>query len=102
MRRRLRASAARAPTTGGSGGLRGRTIGVQPYRIRYAHMFVSVESSQCPLSRRTASGAFGKGDDMRMDFGEISLYYEVHGDTGNDARPWLVFSHSLACHAGMW
>src|SRR5260221_9483796 len=39
---------------------------------------------------------------MRLDVGGIGLYYEVHGDIGDDARPWLVFSHSLACHAGMW
>jgi len=39
---------------------------------------------------------------MRLDVGGISLYYEVHGEIGNDARPWLVFSHSLACHTGMW
>ena len=39
---------------------------------------------------------------MRLDVGGISFYYEVHGEIGNDARPWLVFSHSLACHTGMW
>jgi len=39
---------------------------------------------------------------MRLDVGGIGLYYEVHGDVGDEARPWLVFSHSLACHAGMW
>ncbi len=39
---------------------------------------------------------------MRQAVGEIGLYYELHGDTGNDARPWLVFSHSLACDSAMW
>ena len=39
---------------------------------------------------------------MRLDIEGIGLYYEVHGEIGNDARPWLVLSHSLACHAGMW
>jgi 3-oxoadipate enol-lactonase len=39
---------------------------------------------------------------MRQAVGEIGLYYELHGDTGNDARPWLVFSHSLACNSAMW
>ena len=32
----------------------------------------------------------------------VGLHYEVHGDTGDDARPWLVFSHSLACNSAMW
>jgi len=39
---------------------------------------------------------------MRQAVGEIGLYYELHGDTGNAARPWLVFSHSLACNSAMW
>jgi 3-oxoadipate enol-lactonase len=39
---------------------------------------------------------------MRQAVGEIGLYYELHGDTGNEARPWLVFSHSLACNSAMW
>jgi 3-oxoadipate enol-lactonase len=39
---------------------------------------------------------------MRQDVGDIGLYYEVHGDAADNARPWLVFSHSLACNSGMW
>ena len=39
---------------------------------------------------------------MHQDIGDIGLHYEVHGDARDNARPWLVFSHSLACNAGMW
>ena len=39
---------------------------------------------------------------MRQEVGDIGLHYEVHGDARDNARPWLVFSHSLACNAGMW
>jgi 3-oxoadipate enol-lactonase len=39
---------------------------------------------------------------MRQNVGDIGLYYEVHGDAVDNARPWLVFSHSLACDSGMW
>jgi len=39
---------------------------------------------------------------VRQAVGGIGLYYELHGDIGNDARPWLIFSHSLACNSAMW
>jgi 3-oxoadipate enol-lactonase len=39
---------------------------------------------------------------MKLDVGAAQLYYELHGEQGDDRRPWLIFSHSLACHAGMW
>ncbi len=39
---------------------------------------------------------------MRQDVGGVQLYYEIHGDHGNDQRPWIVFSHSLACTSRMW
>jgi 3-oxoadipate enol-lactonase len=34
--------------------------------------------------------------------GNTELYYEVHGQVDDPSRPWLVFSHSLACATGMW
>lgn len=39
---------------------------------------------------------------MMQDVGDVRLYYEIHGDDGNDQRPWVVFSHSLACTTAMW
>jgi 3-oxoadipate enol-lactonase len=39
---------------------------------------------------------------VRQSVGEIELYYEVHGDAGDASKPWLVFSHSLACTTDMW
>jgi 3-oxoadipate enol-lactonase len=39
---------------------------------------------------------------MKIDVGGAELYYEIHGDGGDDRRPWLIFSHSLACNTGMW
>src|SRR5258706_6911706 len=39
---------------------------------------------------------------MKIDVGGAELYYEIHADGGGDRRPWLIFSHSLACHSGMW
>jgi 3-oxoadipate enol-lactonase len=39
---------------------------------------------------------------MKIDVGGAQLYYEIHGDGGDDRRPWLIFSHSLACNTEMW
>ena len=39
---------------------------------------------------------------MKLDVGGAQIYCELHGEQGDDRRPWLIFSHSLACHAGMW
>jgi 3-oxoadipate enol-lactonase len=39
---------------------------------------------------------------MKIDVDGARLYYEIHGDRGDDRRPWLIFSHSLACSTGMW
>ncbi|HET6283628.1 MAG TPA: alpha/beta fold hydrolase [Polyangia bacterium] len=39
---------------------------------------------------------------MKEDVGGAELHYEIHGDSGDDRRPWLIFSHSLACSVGMW
>lgn len=39
---------------------------------------------------------------MKQDVGSIQLYYEIHGDQGDNKRPWVVFSHSLACTTDMW
>lgn len=32
----------------------------------------------------------------------IGLYYEIHGNPDDESRPWLIFSHSLACSVAMW
>lgn len=32
----------------------------------------------------------------------IDLYYEIHGNPDDESRPWLIFSHSLACSVAMW
>ncbi|HEX4410325.1 MAG TPA: alpha/beta fold hydrolase [Xanthobacteraceae bacterium] len=34
--------------------------------------------------------------------GDIDVYYETHGATSDTTRPWIVFSHSLACTSAMW
>jgi 3-oxoadipate enol-lactonase len=39
---------------------------------------------------------------MKRTSGNTELYYEVHGRVDDPNRPWLVFSHSLACATGMW
>ena len=39
---------------------------------------------------------------MKQDVGNVQLYYEIHGDEGDNKRPWIVFSHSLACTTEMW
>jgi 3-oxoadipate enol-lactonase len=39
---------------------------------------------------------------MKMDVGNAELYYEIHGDAGDERRPWLILSHSLACNSAMW
>lgn len=39
---------------------------------------------------------------MKQDVGGVQLYYEIHGDEGDNSRPWIVFSHSLACTTAMW
>jgi 3-oxoadipate enol-lactonase len=36
---------------------------------------------------------------MKANVNGIEAYYEVHGAEG---KPWLVFSHSLACNVRMW
>jgi 3-oxoadipate enol-lactonase len=39
---------------------------------------------------------------MKIDVDGARLYYEIHGDAGDDRRPWLILSHSLACNTEMW
>jgi 3-oxoadipate enol-lactonase len=39
---------------------------------------------------------------MKLALDDTELYYEVHGQVDDPNRPWLVFSHSLACETGMW
>ena len=39
---------------------------------------------------------------MKLATNGIDLYFEIHGKRGDDARPWLVLSHSLACSVDMW
>jgi 3-oxoadipate enol-lactonase len=39
---------------------------------------------------------------MKLTVRDMELYYELHGEVGDADRPWLVFSHSLACETGMW
>ena len=34
--------------------------------------------------------------------GLIEIYYEIHGTAEDSKRPWMVFSHSLACTSAMW
>lgn len=34
--------------------------------------------------------------------GLVDIYYEIHGAVDNSKRPWIVFSHSLACTSAMW
>ena len=36
---------------------------------------------------------------MKATVNGLEAYYEIHGTGG---RPWLVFSHSLACSSRMW
>lgn len=36
---------------------------------------------------------------MKAKTNGIETYYEIHGAEG---KPWLTFSHSLACSTGMW
>ena len=36
---------------------------------------------------------------MKATVNGVDTYYEIHGAEG---RPWLVFSHSLACSTRMW
>jgi len=39
---------------------------------------------------------------MKQSSNGIDLYYEIHGRADDPRRPWLVFSHSLACSVAMW
>jgi 3-oxoadipate enol-lactonase len=39
---------------------------------------------------------------MKRTSNGVDLYYEILGDSGDESRPWLVFSHSLACSTAMW
>ncbi len=39
---------------------------------------------------------------MKQDVGGVQIYYEIHGDQNDTSRPWIVFSHSLACTTRMW
>jgi 3-oxoadipate enol-lactonase len=34
--------------------------------------------------------------------GNIDIHYELHGPLDDANRPWIVFSHSLACASEMW
>lgn len=39
---------------------------------------------------------------MKQNVGDVHVYYEIHGDAADIKRPWIVFSHSLACTTEMW
>jgi 3-oxoadipate enol-lactonase len=39
---------------------------------------------------------------MKIKSNGITINYVIHGDPGDNGRPWLVFSHSLACSIAMW
>ncbi|MEM1044525.1 MAG: alpha/beta fold hydrolase [Pseudomonadota bacterium] len=39
---------------------------------------------------------------MKQDTGTVQLFYETHGHEAGNGRPWIVFSHSLACTSEMW
>ena len=42
---------------------------------------------------------------MKAKTNGIETYYEIHGQENEDksaGKPWLTFSHSLACSTGMW
>jgi len=39
---------------------------------------------------------------MKQTSNGVDLYYEIHGRRDDASRPWLVFSHSLACSVAMW
>jgi 3-oxoadipate enol-lactonase len=39
---------------------------------------------------------------MKQKANGIHFYYEIHGRRDDNSRPWLVFSHSLACGVEMW
>jgi len=32
----------------------------------------------------------------------VALHYEIHGPGDEGHRPWIIFSHSLACNTAMW
>jgi len=44
----------------------------------------------------------GRMEGMKQTSNGIDLHYEIHGSRDDDSRPWLVFSHSLACSIAMW
>jgi 3-oxoadipate enol-lactonase len=39
---------------------------------------------------------------MKLRSNGIDLHFEIYGDRGDESRPWLVLSHSLACSIAMW
>jgi 3-oxoadipate enol-lactonase len=39
---------------------------------------------------------------MKQKSNGIAVNYEIHGKADDESRPWLVFSHSLACSVAMW
>lgn len=39
---------------------------------------------------------------MKHQLDDAGIYYEIHGDTADERRPWLIFSHSVACAVAMW
>lgn len=39
---------------------------------------------------------------MKHSAGDIQIYYKTHGNEAGSTRPWIVFSHSLACTIEMW
>jgi len=39
---------------------------------------------------------------MKHQAGDAAIYYEIHGDAEDSRRPWVIFSHSVACASAMW
>ena len=39
---------------------------------------------------------------MKLNVNGIAIHYEIYGDPHDERRPWLIFSHSLACSIAMW
>jgi 3-oxoadipate enol-lactonase len=39
---------------------------------------------------------------MKLKANGIAVNYEIYGDRDDGNRPWLIFSHSLACSIAMW
>jgi 3-oxoadipate enol-lactonase len=39
---------------------------------------------------------------MKQRIGDIEIHFQLHGEVDDKRRPWVVLSHSLACHGEMW